>query len=887
MPLEKYREKRDFSKTSEPAGTPAEPHERLSYVIQKHSASRLHWDFRIELDGVLLSWAVPKGPSFDTADKRLAMHVEDHPIDYGAFEGTIPKGEYGGGTVMIWDRGWWEPFEGDAADAKREFDKGALKMVLHGERLQGRWVLVRTRGYGGAGKDSWLLIKEHDGNERNHTDFDPIVEWNTSAASGRTMDEIAQGNAVWHSKKVTQGTAVANEVADAVRTSKTGSTTRSERTSADVAAESASDRDVMLELAKLPGAKKAERPRSQKPELATLVTDVPTTDEWLHEIKFDGYRILASVGTSDVRLISRNGKDWTERFESVGTAVLGILGDHTALLDGEVVVLKPDGTSSFQLLQNMARHGAHAELIYYVFDVLNVDGWDLRGCALTARKRVLESLLPETASGQVRRVEHIVGRGHVFFDQACQRNLEGVVSKRVTSTYREGRQREWRKSKCLVRQEFNVVGYTDPGGARLGFGALVLGIHDGARLRLAGRVGTGFTEASLAEILARLKGLHRETPPVDDPPKGTAARGIHWVEPELVADVSFTEWTEEGQLRHPSFHGLRDDKSPDEVVVERAVAEIPSTAKPGRPEPVHFAGVKITNPDRVFWPDVDATKIEAMRYYEAVAELMLPHVARRPLSLVRCPGGYTGECFFQKHIEHFPDSVGTVDIFEPDEKRSVPYACVTNLAGLVGLVQMGVLEIHPWGSRADDPLKPDRIVFDLDPDVDLPFSQVATTALLLRSELSHLGIESWLKTTGGKGLHVTVPITRTRSWDEVKDFSHAFVESIVALDPRAFTSSMSKSKRGGRIFIDYLRNARGATAIAPYSTRARPGAPVSVPLAWDEIDGLTERIEFDIRSLTDRIGAPGFKDPWADMGSARQSITNATLKRLGLRASNP
>ena len=905
MPLDEYRKKRDFKTTPEPSGRRKGSRDRLSYVIQKHAASHLHWDFRVELGGVLLSWAVPKGPSYDTADKRLAMHVEDHPVEYGGFEGTIPKGEYGGGTVMLWDRGWWEPFEGTPKDAEKQVADGVLKMVLHGERLQGRWVLVRTHGYGG-GRDSWLLIKEHDGGERERAEFDATAEWMTSVATDRTMDEIADGDDVWHSgKPSSRGSTAANEIEVAVREARkrakkppgrapSAKAGRSKTTkqAEDAESSTAENQPAGVDPSSVPGAKRAKLPLRQTVELATLVKDVPRGAEWLHEVKFDGYRMLAFAGDRTVRLVSRNEKDWTERFASVTRAVRDLLGDRTALLDGEVVVLKPDGTSSFQLLQNFAMQHVDAELHYYLFDLLYLDGWDLRGAAFVDRKRLLTELIGAEDSGLIRLSQHIEGNGEMFYGQACEHALEGVVSKVASSKYREGRQREWLKSKCLLSQEFVVIGYTDPGGARSGFGALVLAVRDDGALVPSGRVGTGFTEASLAEILAKLRPLERKTPPVDNASTGAAARGIHWVDPVLVAEVAFAEWTDVGQLRHPSFLGLRDDKSADEVVRERPApppsdppdpAQSPRAASSSaKAEPTVFAGVKVTNPDRVLWPDVGVTKLEAMRYYESVAELVLPHMRERPLSLVRCPSGYTGECFYQKHITNFPSSVATVDIYEPDEKRSVPYARVTGLASIIGLVQMGVLEIHPWGCRADNTDRPDRLVFDLDPDKELPFTQVAGTALLLRSELSRFGLSSWLKSTGGKGLHVVVPIARTKSWDEVHEFSHAFVNSIVAIEPALFTATMSMAKRGGRIFIDYLRNTRGATSVAAYSTRARPGAPVSVPLEWSEIDGATRMPEFTVRNLGERVGASGFRDPWTDIGSRRQSVTKEALKRLGL-----
>lgn len=832
--LDEYRAKRDFTATPEPAGGDAGSG-GLSYVIQKHAASRLHWDFRLELDGVLLSWAVPKGPSLSSADKRLAVHVEDHPVEYGAFEGTIPQGEYGGGTVMLWDRGTWRP---DHGDPRAHLAEGHLKFELFGERLRGRWMLVRTKGYGGA-QDSWLLFKERDAEERPAGEFDATAEWMTSVATGRTMEEIASG-APSRGEEPTRAPVDADAIAGALR---------------------------------------APMPRTVDVQLCTLVREPPEGERWLHEIKFDGYRIVAFKEGDSVRLVSRNHKDWTARFPGIAGAVAG-LSVPTAILDGEVVVVRPDGTTSFQELQNHARSGGVANVRYQVFDLLYLDGTDLRGAALLDRKRALEGLMAGVEP-PLHYTDHIEGHGDVIFSQSCDLSLEGVVSKRRDGAYRSGRGHDWLKIKCLLEQEFVVVGYTDPTGGRMGFGALVLAVHDGGALREAGRVGTGFTDASLTDIHERLEGLQRETPPVVDPPQGADALGIHWVEPELVAEVAFAEWTADGRLRHPSFKGLREDKPAGEVVAERADAA---------PEPVErdvasagtarFAGVVITSADRVIWPDTGVTKLELCRYYEMVADLMLPHVAHRPLSLVRCPDGIDSACFYQKRIKHFPGSVGTVDIYVPGDDVTVPYAQVKDLSGLIGLVQMNVLEIHPWGSRADDPDKPDRIVFDLDPDEDLPWKAVATTALLLRSELGRLGLQCWVKSTGGKGLHVVVPVTRRHEWGEVHGFARAFADRIVSLAPDRFTTNMSKARRVGRIFIDHMRNARGATAIAPYCVRSRPGAPVAVPLHWEELADAAERPVFTVRTLGDRL-ATLESDPWEGMGRARQSITRDVRAGLG------
>ncbi len=823
--LDEYRAKRDFSVSPEPPDVETTSSGGLLYVVQKHAASRLHWDFRIELDGVLLSWAVPKGPSLDSSDKRLAVHVEDHPVAYGAFEGTIPQDEYGGGTVMLWDRGTWTP---DHGDPREHLAQGHLKFRLHGERLKGRWMLVKTKGYGGKNQDSWLLFKERDDEERPRQEFDATAEWTTSVLTGRTMDEIAAGPA--------------------------------------------------LDPALVDGATAAAMPERVDVQLATLSKHVPDGDRWLHEIKFDGYRIVALLDGGTCRLMSRNGHDWTERFSSAARAIEQLSVDN-AVLDGEMVVLREDGISDFQLLQDFARGGGEGELRYQAFDLLHLNGHDLTRARLEDRKRLLSAVVPPNS--MVRYTDHIEGHGDALLDQACGFSLEGVVSKRRDAPYRPGRGRDWLKTKCVQRQEFVVVGWTDPEGSRAEFGALVLAARIGDRLAHAGRVGSGFTDAALAEVAARLAPLVREDPPIADAPAGAEVRGIHWVEPELVAEVSFAEKTREGNLRDPVFVGLREDKAAEEVEEEKPV-DPPSLDEPAEPaapssSPV-VAGVRLSHPERVLWPDVPLTKLDLARYLEAVAGYMLPHIEDRPLSLVRCPAGYTAECFFQKHAKNFPASVKTVPVEDTTTGEMVPYASVRDVAGLIGLAQMGVLEIHPWGSRNDRMDRPDRLIFDLDPDPKLPFSATATTALLLRSELSRLGLESWLKSTGGKGLHVVVPLERRHSWEEVRTFARAFVDSIVALQPQLFTGTMSKAKREGRIFIDHMRNARGATAVAAYSPRARAGAPVSVPLFWEEIEGVTDAPLHTVLTVPGRL-AELTVDPWAGIGVTHQRLGHGA--RLG------
>jgi len=754
MSLETYREKRHFAKTPEPRGR-ASRAKGFSFVVQKHAASRLHYDFRLELDGVLLSWAVPKGPSLDPRDKRLAMQVEDHPLEYGGFEGTIPAGEYGAGTVMVWDRGTWEP-EGDPREA---YARGRLTFTLHGDKLRGKWHLVRTAA-DASGRKRWLLFKGAD-EEARRGDGAIVEERSESAKTGRSLDEIAAGEDTWQS-----------------------------------------NRDPP----------EGEGARFVAPELATLVDAPPAGDAWLHEIKLDGYRILARLARGKVMLWSRNGNDWTARMPQIERAVAA-LGAKSALLDGEVVALREDGVSDFQRLQNVLG-SADADLTYFVFDLLELDGRDLRGEPLEARKKELARLLSKDS--RVRLSEHVVGDGPEFFANACRMGLEGIVSKRRDAPYRSGRGRDWLKVKCIQRQELVVVGWTDPKSSRAHFGALLLAARRGGELAYVGKVGTGFSEASLAELAPRLERLARPTSPLSHPPR---ERRVHWVEPKLVAEVSYGSVTKDGILRHSSFHGLREDKPARDVVLER----------------------RVTNADKVLYPDCGVTKGEVASYLERVCPWILPHVAGRPLMLVRCPNGI-GRCFVQKHADGKDIAVG-----DPD--------------GLVGLAQSGALEIHTSGAHASDPDHPDLLVLDLDPDESLAWKDVVAGARIVRDELVSLGVEPFVKTTGGKGLHVCWAVNGELDWDEAKAMTREIAERIVRAHPTRFVATMSKARRKGKIYIDYLRNGRGATFVAPYSPRARPGAPVAMPLAWDELTGRTRPGRFTVRTAMQRLDALE-ADPW-------------------------
>jgi bifunctional non-homologous end joining protein LigD len=869
--LAEYRRKRDFSHTPEPSGTTTKTARAsdLRFVIQKHAATRLHYDFRLELDGVLKSWAIPKGPSLDPGEKRLAVHVEDHPIDYGGFEGVIPKGQYGGGTVLLWDHGTWQPLDEDPVAAYR---KGALKFILNGEKLHGKWALIRMGGRAAREKrENWLLIKERDEFAAPGSGSAVVDENPLSVESGRDMATIAaQADRVWDSA---QGE---RKVETAERKAAKDEETKAARKEPKPARASPA----------IPGARKARMPAKLQPQLATLVTSVPPGEDWLHEIKFDGYRILARLVNDTVTLISRNGLDWTRKFPEIAAALARMkLGN--AILDGEIVHLAENGQSSFAGLQHALSTGDTAGLIYYCFDLLYLVDSDLMRAKLIHRKSALRDLLAGSSNGTVRYTDHQDARGPEFFQHACSLLLEGIVSKQREAPYTPGRSRTWLKVKCLNRAEFVIIGFSDPGGTRKGFGSLLLGYYDrDGKLVYAGRVGTGFDHALLGELRKKLDRLERKEKPVASLPKGTAVRDVHWVAPKLVAEIGFTEWTEDGVLRHPTFIGLRADKEAREVV--RETPQSPAVAAPAKDAAAHavaadgsttVAGIRLTKANKVLYAESGITKLDLARYYAAVADWALPHLANRPLSLVRCPEGYTGECFFQKHESAgMPPSIHRFELAEKAGTETSLY--IEDLAGLVGLVQIGVLEIHPWGSTIARVEQPDRLTFDLDPDVGLSWERVVEGAFALRKLLDELGLRSFLKTTGGKGLHVVVPITPRLPWDEAKQFTKVVTEHIVAANPERYTATLAKRARQGKIFIDYLRNGRGATAVGAYSTRARPGATVSTPISWQELENGTRSDAFNIRTVPERLIKQRL-DPWKDFLSTKQSITAAIRKRIG------
>src|SRR5438067_641675 len=867
MALELYRKKRDFKTTPEPKGKLAKAKGGdLVFVIQKHAATRLHYDYRLELNGVLLSWAVPKGPSLDPNDKRLAMHVEDHPLEYGEFEGVIPPKQYGAGTVMLWDRGTWTP----KGDPDEGYAKGHLKCELHGERLKGVWNLVRSRSGKYGGDKSWLLYKETDDHARLGPDALVVDDRPDSVASGRSLDAIkAAKDRVWHSNQ----SVTANVKGGAIRRRKQKSTPSA---------------------AKLAGAREHPMSASLEAQLATLVKDPPQDPHWVHEIKYDGYRMLCRIEAGQTRMISRNGHDWTAKFPSVAET-LSRLPVESAWIDGEVVVVDARARSSLQAIQH-ALSGNDAALTFFAFDLMYLNGIDLRGVALGERKGLLKELLAD-GPATIRYSEHFSAPGKEFLDKVCGLGLEGMVSKRADLPYQSGRGAAWQKTKCAQRQEMVIGGYTDPEGSREAFGALLLGVYEpDGRLTYAGKVGTGFTAATLASVYRALKPLVQKEPPFHNPPRGAEARRAHWVKPKLVAEVAFTEWTDDGTLRHPSFQGLRADKPATDVVRERAAApaekDPPSTSKastkpPARSrakdDPDAIAGVRLSNPDKLLYPEARLSKRDLALYYAAVGDWMLPHVQDRPLTLVRCPNGWDQKCFYQKNAAGGTDDAISRVAIKMSDGTEAQYMMADSVTAIVALLQMGVLEVHPWGSRSKTLGHPDRIVLDLDPDDDLPWDEVKQAVLVVKTLVENLGLVPFLKTTGGKGVHVVVPIKPTVAWDDVKGFTNAIAELLARTFPDRFTAKLLKVSRRGRIFIDYLRNAEGATAVAAYSLRAKANAPVSTPIAWEELAHDVRFAHFNAKNIPARLRKLK-RDPWQKMAESAAPLTTAVMAKGGYSA---
>jgi bifunctional non-homologous end joining protein LigD len=827
--LARYNAKRDFQRTAEPAGAPARrsnnPNKaRLAFVIQKHWASRLHYDFRLELDGVLLSWAVPKGPSYDPADKRMAVHVEDHPLDYAGFEGRIPKGNYGAGTVIVWDTGWWEP----VGDPHLGMTQGKLVFQLHGQKLAGLWELVRIAKPGDK-QDQWMLFKKRDAWARPTADYD-VVSALPDSVTEHPLGPVEE--------REPRGRATA------------------EPTSID-----------------LSSAVKTALPRTLEPQLATLV-DQPPAGDWEVETKFDGYRMLVRIERGKARLITRNGHDWTERLPALKQA-FDTLKLDAAWIDGEIVVLDAQGVPDFNALQNAIDGGRNAEIVFFAFDLPFAEGLDLRRVPLASRRARLRDLLATHTHERLRYSEAFNVPASQMLAAACSMRLEGVMLKRKNAPYVSGRTDSWLKLKCQHRQEFVVIGFTGRAGGKDEVGSLLLGYHEDGRLRYAGSVGTGWDARTARELRQTVEALVTDKAAVDPAtvkPGRWSKRpaGVErWVRPELVAEVTFTEWTPDGHIRHPSFKGLREDKPASAITREpTAHVQVPASA------------LKVTHGDRVIDPTTGLKKIDLVRYYESIADWMMPYLRDRPVSLVRAPEGITGQLFFQKHPESKMPGLQALDpSLWPGHAALL---AVGSPDALVAAAQMNVVEFHGWNSTIDHIDQPSQFVFDLDPGEGVTWKQIQEAALLVRAFLQELGLQSWLKTSGGKGLHVFVPIEPNLNYEVVKGFSQAVVQHIARTIPQRFVAKSGGSNRVGKIFIDYLRNGHAQTTALAFSARARPGLGVSMPLAWDQLVDLKSGSQWTIMTAREYVSF-WRTDPWEGFWTCRQLLAGA-MDRLGIGA---
>ena len=831
-PLATYNAKRDFGKTPEPSGKLESSEKANLFIVQKHDATRLHWDLRLEVDGVLKSWAVTKGPSPDPDIKRLAVRTEDHPMSYAEFEGTIPKGEYGGGTVMLWDRGSWAPIEGKSA---KDLDEGHLHFTLQGERMRGEWLLIRLKKKPGEKRENWLLRKLQDDHAE---EGDALVERElTSVLTGRSMAEIAADKASEFPLAGKKDDAFLEQMEKA-------------------AAHNTKE-------AKPRKRKDAPLPKFRKPQLATLVDDVPTGNGWMHEIKFDGYRAMIAAKGSEVRVYTRSGKDWTDKFGPLGGAVAA-LDLPACLIDGEIVAYDAKGNPDFSSLQQVLKRGNGSQskadrLALHAFDLIELNGEDLANLSNIERKERLEALLSH-AEPPIHVADHVIGAGEKLYDAMCRAGQEGIIAKRIDAPYRHARSKAWVKVKCTRRQEFVIVGWKKSSAKGRPFASLLLAQNEGDTLVYKGNVGTGFTAGELDDLAAKMKRLERKTPPVET--DKASARGVTWLTPRLVAEIAFAEFTADGNVRHSSYLGLRGDKDASDVKPEKT-----------EPAPRTDAEVKISSRERVVFPDSGQTKGELADYYEAVAGIMLPFAARRPVSLVRCPQGRAKNCFFQKHDSGgFGDAVHHVPVQEKDG-GSEDYLFVEDARGLLQCVQMGTIEFHGWASRTNDVERPDRMIFDLDPDEGLDFADVKQAARDIRARLSDIGLVSFAMLSGGKGVHVVVPLTPGHDWDAHKDFARRFAEALSLAEPDRFTATMSKAKRKGKIFIDWLRNQRGSTAVLPYSARARSGAPVAVPIGWNELKDMADAKPYSIDDAT-RLLIRASSKTLNGWGFAEQALPN-------------
>lgn len=899
--LARYWAKRDFDVTAEPRGGTAPAGGTLSFVVQKHAASRLHYDFRLELDGVLVSWAVPKGPSFDPADKRMAIHVEDHPLSYGTFEGTIPPGQYGAGTVIVWDHGQWEP----VGDPREGLANGKLAFHLHGHKLRGQWELVKM-AKGGEKQEPWLLFKKRDEFARPRSDYDVLIAHPDSVIRKPLTPPGTAGRAARRKAPVKE-----------TASGKPNGTSGHEETVTAKGPKAA-----------VPGAVKAPLPETLAPQLATLAAAVPETGDWIYEIKFDGYRIMARIERGRARLITRGGHDWSARMPELVRHVES-LGVGSGWLDGEIIVIGAHGAPDFNALQKaFDQRSSDAAIVYYLFDLPFFEGHDLRQVALADRRQILKALLDEQGSDLVRFSADFKADPATILASACQMNVEGLIAKRADAPYASHRADTWLKLKCKRRQEFVICGYTDRSDGSPQIGSLLLGVHDQGTLMSVGSVGTGWNTEEARALKAQLAHLATDRPPFPagaNPPgrwPRRTAGSERWVRPERVAEVEFAEWTPDGQIRHATFVALRDDKPASAIVREKALA--PDTLTPGKLEQRATSkrpkgqstsagsssldgrsatktasrvarasaaasppassrrgaspGLKVTHADRVIDPSTGLTKLDLVRYYQSVAEWMLPHLANRPVSLVRGPRGVGGQLFFQKHDDKL--SIPGLESLDPRIwPEHPPLLAVPAAEALASAAQMNVIEFHTWNSVVKTVHKPDRMVFDLDPGEGTTWKHIQEAALLVRALLQQLGLAAWLKTSGGKGLHVVVPLTPRHDYDTVKGFSQAIVQHLAKTIPSRFVAKSGPANRVGKLFADYLRNGFGATTAAAFSARARPGLGVSMPVSWDELDRLKNAAQWTIVDARQHLSFQT-TDPWADYWTTRQTLT-AGMKALG------
>jgi bifunctional non-homologous end joining protein LigD len=942
--LDPYHRKRRFDETPEPSGkampkaagrkaSSREAAHALSYVIQEHDARRLHYDFRLELDGTLKSWAVPKGPSLDPSVKRLAVHVEDHPLEYGSFEGEIPPGNYGAGSVIVWDRGTWEP-DGGEAHAREAYQAGKLKFTLEGDKLHGGWMLVRSHMRGSGDKEQWLLIKERDDDARSEAEFDVLAKRPGSVLDGAAARGAGKGaarkTAAKHSaEKRADVHAASKSATRSSKTAKPKAVTRARAADAKktdiVANRSAESLRTLAASPAIEGAKKAALPATFKPQLATLADTAPPGDDWSYEIKFDGYRVLMRIdhrtAKNPVQVYTRAGNDWSAKF-SKQVGALAQLDLDSGWLDGEAVVLDRHDVPNFQALQNAFDANRPQDIVIYLFDLPFLNGYDLRGVPLVQRRAILRALLEGTDDPILRFSEDFAFSADDLLKSACDMALEGIIGKRRDSHYTSARASTWIKLKCRRRQEFVIGGYTEPAGSRAAFGALLLGVYDGkGKLHYAGRVGTGFDATLLRAVKKELDKREQSRMPFAVTPRERSRTPVHWVKPELVCECNFAEWTDERIVRQASFVSLRNDKPARQIVREapregadveqhsseraseaparkraakgaagkgdaaRASAATESAAasatskrvtKKGAPSE-SVAGVRISHPDRVIDQQTGTLKIDLVQYYESIADWMLPHLQDRPVSLVRAPDGIGGELFFQKHSQKL--SIPNVTQYPGLDGDHPPLITIESLKALIGAAQMGTIELHTWNALASNIEKPDRMVFDLDPDPALGWDKMIEAAQLTRTLLEELGLVSFCKTSGGKGLHVVVPLAKQAGWDEVKAFSQAVAQHMAATLPKHFAAKMGPQNRKRKIFVDYLRNNRGSSTVAAFSARARPGLGVSVPLAWDEVESTTGGDQWTVANVHERLEAL-HKDPWGGYAKTRQRITAAMKKRL-------